>query len=105
MKKKLTLAIAGVLLLFIVTNPSVSAFKTYLGYSSYQGLKRPVNLFVLSEYTAHGDKYVGIVGNFWKVEKPKERTVAVTDSTVLVDSSVKTVDTVPQLPKGYTKIK
>jgi len=67
MKKKLLLIIGGVLLLFIITNPSVSAFKTYRGKDSYEGLRRPVNLFIYSIYRDGPSEFVGAFGNFWRV--------------------------------------
>lgn len=65
MKKRLykfsPLIIIGIL---IITNPSISAFKVYRGAESYEGLKRPLNLFILSEYKIRSHKYIGIFGNF-----------------------------------------
>lgn len=68
--KKAILIPLGILCLFIITNPSVSAFKTYRGRESYQGLYRPVNLFVLSEYKDRGSEFIGVMGNFILVKKP-----------------------------------
>lgn len=89
----------GIVLLFIITNPSITAFKEYQGRSSYYGLKRSLNLFVLSEYKDGGNEFIGVFGNFIKLEKPKPMIVIETDSakmdsakmadtTVKVDSSI-----------------
>ncbi len=69
---------AGVLLAFIITNPSVSAFKAHQGASSYDGLKRKYNFFLCSIYThtetwadgSEHDKgtYLGILGNFFEID-------------------------------------
>jgi hypothetical protein len=55
---------SGVLLLLIITNPSISAFKVYRGRDSYAGLKRSLNMFVFSIYEEHPNKFVGLLGNF-----------------------------------------
>lgn len=102
MKKKLLFTIAGILLLFIITNPSATAFKEYRGSSSYSGLRRSLNLFVLSKYTDRGNDFIGVFGNFIKLEKSKPTLISVgnasnTDSTIKIDSaaidSSKMVDT------------
>lgn len=73
MKRKILYAAIGVLALFIITNPSVSAFKDHLGRASTAGLMREHNYFLFSRYKnmPNGDEYNGVVGNFWRVEKQK----------------------------------
>nr|NYE68666.1 hypothetical protein [Mucilaginibacter sp. E4BP6] len=53
MKKSLYI-LGGIILLFIITNPSISAFKAYIGSNTYSGLKRTTNLFVCSIYKHNG---------------------------------------------------
>lgn len=77
-KQKIYAGIAAFLFLLIITNPSVTAFKTYRGLNTYKGLKRPLNLFVYSiyqedefdedgDFIKDGDKYLAVFGNFWDV--------------------------------------
>jgi len=93
MKKKLLLIIAGVLLLFIITNPSITAFKAYRGRDSYDGLKRPLNLFVYSVYKDHGAEFIGLFENFIRVnqhpitETPVASNQAMIDSAKMTDTS------------------
>ncbi len=70
MKKKHYI-ILGIVAIFIITNPSITAFKNYLGSSSYSGLKRTENFFVCSLYSHGGRKYFGIAGNFWEIPPPR----------------------------------
>lgn len=83
-KNKFSLAIAALLLILIVTNPSASAFRTYRGYSTYDGLRRPVNLFILSEWQDGYRKYIGLFGNFIRVDAPVAPVVV---QPVVVDST------------------
>lgn len=100
--KKAILIPLGILCLFIITNPSVSAFKTYRGRESYQGLYRPVNLFVLSEYKDRGNEFIGVFGNFIPVKHyvPVEMVIgadsvksAVLNENGRTDSSIHVVGT------------
>lgn len=52
--KKLLYALAAVMAVFIITNPSASAFKEHLGRTSYNGLVRERNYILFSTYE---DKY------------------------------------------------
>lgn len=89
MKKKAFLIMGAVLLLFIITNPSVKAFKEYIGINTYQGLHRTHNFFVASTYLYNGSSYTGILGNFWITNKPE-----ITSSAEVIDtSSVVIIDT------------
>jgi hypothetical protein len=97
--KKKWLITGAVLLLFIITNPSVSAFKAYRGKDSYSGLRRTSNLFVLSIYKERGHEFIGLFGNFIDLGYPNSSYQSVTSA---VDSTV--VDTTPPLPKGFTRI-
>jgi len=66
--KKSLLITGGILLLFILTNPSISAFKAYEGSNTYEGLKRPLNLFICSVYKdQRRHEYLGVFGNFVRV--------------------------------------
>lgn len=98
--EKIKYFILGIVAIFIITNPSVSAFKTFRGKSSYDGLYRPINLFVFSIYKDRSHPFVGLFGNFIDVHK-KEIEVAkvpVGDSTVynqlIQDSSYHVTDTI-----------
>ena len=66
--------VLGILVLLIITNPSVTSFKTYLGYTSYSGLRRTTNFFICSVYANRRyngtDSYFAIIGNFWELPKP-----------------------------------
>lgn len=86
--KKIYYVFIGVLLL-IITNPNVKAFKDYLGYDSYSGLKRTSNFFICSTYRSHSVKYLGVVGNFFRLShKVPVPPVSIVDSTLKIDSTV-----------------
>lgn len=111
--KKILYIILGMLALLIITNPSVTAFKTYLGRSSYAGLQRPVNLFVCAFYKDRSGEYFGMVGNFWKLER-EVKPISELDRRRMEDSikneaspsdTTKATDVTPPLPKGYTRVK
>ncbi|QEM03315.1 hypothetical protein DIU31_007180 [Mucilaginibacter rubeus] len=79
----------GVLLLLIITNPSISAFKAFRGRDSYSGLKRPLNLFVASVYKEHSKKFIGFFGNFIDISNnPEVLTTPVVADTIKHDSTV-----------------
>ncbi len=66
-KQKRWAIATGVTLLLIITNPSISAFKAYIGSNTYRGLERPLNFFICSVYRYGGEKYLGVVGNFMDI--------------------------------------
>ena len=88
-KKRKALSLLIFILLFLVmTNPSMTTFKNYLGYSSYEGLKKERNFFIFSvfrykfsepkkPYLPYGrdhvpvaprnEVYIGIAGNFFEL--------------------------------------
>jgi len=76
---------ASVLLLLIITNPSISAFKAYRGSDSYRGLIREHNYFVCSVYQdstydnendiQHKERYFGVIDNFWIINPDKPLAV------------------------------
>lgn len=71
MKKKGLFIIGGIVLLFIITNPSITAFKSFQGKNSYEGLSKPINMFVYSIYEDDvGYRYIGFMGNFWSLNPP-----------------------------------
>lgn len=86
MKKKLLYGLLAVLCLFVITNPSPTAFKAFRGKNTYTGLIREHNYFIYSTYQdstydddkdrQHRDRYVGFVGNFWPIGKPVSKQVA-----------------------------
>lgn len=59
-----------IILVFIITNPSIKAFKEYLGRTSYYQLRRDYNFFLCGLYNYHGDRYFAVAGNFFKIDKP-----------------------------------
>ena len=74
MKKKTILYVIGiVLLILIITNPSATAFKEYSGAPSERYFIKKYNFFVCSIYY-DGDTYLGVVGNFFKLnsDSPKQ---------------------------------
>jgi hypothetical protein len=69
--------IALVLFLFVITNPSISSFKSFLhdGPTNKKDVGKKVNLFICAVFTCrydaygnnHEDYYIGVLGNFFKV--------------------------------------
>jgi len=53
-----------VVIIFILTNPSIQSFKVHPGVS-YYGLARKYNFFVCSIYVDQRHEYLGILGNFF----------------------------------------
>jgi hypothetical protein len=64
LSNKTWIIIGGIVLIFIITNPSLQAFKAHQGEVSYEGLKREYNFFLFSIYNDSGYNYLGIFGNF-----------------------------------------
>lgn len=102
-----------VLLVLITTNPSIYAFKSYLGVNSYKGLKKPVNLFIAAIYKQGGREYIGVLGNFWRIDKYANIEVyqkhlldstKKADSISMTDSTKMTVDTLMK-PSDWDKYK
>ncbi|WP_419801339.1 hypothetical protein [Mucilaginibacter sp.] len=84
--------IVGILLFLIITNPSVKAFKDYLGNTSYLNLRRENNFFVFSKYRFREKSFFAIAGNFFNityikkplplpVKKPIENSISTTTDT------------------------
>lgn len=65
--KKIFIPVA-IFILFIITNPSLKAFKAHQGVVSYAGLSRQYNFFVCSIYNDTGSKYFAILGNFFSID-------------------------------------
>lgn len=64
------------LLVFIITNPSIKAFKNYIGTSSDNNLRRVNNFFLFSIYEYYDERYVGIASNFFELtNRDKERLI------------------------------
>lgn len=105
-KKRKVLSILICIIFFLIfTNPSQTAFKNYLGYTSYDGLKKEKNFFMFSIYRDNSiqkviiyneeyhnnmdNKYLGIAGNFFQFHRPKIESVdSVIDHQEAVDSVV-----------------
>lgn len=68
-KRKRILIILGVIIgILVITNPSMKAFKDFKGSSSYEGLSRNLNFFLVSVYSDENDvKYFGVLGNFFEL--------------------------------------
>ena len=60
--------IIGILLLLIFTNPSVKAFKDYLGHPEYVHVQRPINFIIGSVFRVSEGTYVGILDNFIRLK-------------------------------------
>jgi len=98
--KKIYYVLIAILLLLVITNPGVKAFKDYLGYNSYGGLKRKYNFFVCSVYQKSNSTYFGIVGNFIKLSPKPPKLI---DDSTKPDSAK--MDTTPlPPPKGSIKV-
>jgi len=67
MGKKILLICGGIVLLLIITNPSIKDFKDYLGVTSYDGLHKKQNWFVCSVFERQGNEYVGVAGNMFRL--------------------------------------
>jgi hypothetical protein len=59
--------LAGICFILMLTNPSMSAFKERVGANSYKTTYRLNNFFVCSIYYDGQYKYVGVLGNFFKM--------------------------------------
>lgn len=90
-----------ILALFIITNPSVSSFKTYRGRNNYTGLTRHLNLFICSVYSDRGKEYLGAIGNFFSLEHQSHINAAM-DSIKLADSA-RTADSIDIKVSDTTK--
>jgi hypothetical protein len=66
MKHKMIFAVAAVLLVFIITNPSEGSFREHQGKTSNAGLIREHNFFVCSIYRDQHE-YLAILGNFFQL--------------------------------------
>jgi len=66
--KRIGYVLLIVIAILIITNPSTKRFKEYRGENSYSGLKRVQNWAVFSIYKDGGDKYLGIVLNFFELD-------------------------------------
>lgn len=91
--KKLLYITIGIVAILIVTNPSITAFKSYRGKETYEGLRRPLNFWVCSVYRDKGSEFIGILGNFWRVTQHYSATGVSTidlDSARMSDTSIHT---------------
>lgn len=112
-RKKLLIGAAVLLLILIITNPSISSFKAFRGSNTYLGLERPANLFICSVYRDYdSNRYLGIVGNFFDitpsmaqpaiahVEEPKIEDFVRADSSIHINDYIKL-----PIPEFANKIK
>lgn len=95
MKKKIIYTLIGIIILLVLTNPSLNEFKEHIGYSSrlivndnvaikYSSINKVNNYLICSLYSCEGvkclgynyesqntisfnEKYFGILGNFFKI--------------------------------------
>jgi len=91
--KRLRLCIILLIVVLVITNPGIKNFKDYLGYTSYSGLRRTQNWFVLSVYQDGSEKYIGVILNFLKIPERTKNEVE------FIPSSESTVDTLPAIPE------
>jgi hypothetical protein len=90
--KRWQVVLFAVILLLVVSNPSITSFKANQGAESYDGLIRKYNFFICSIYeckngsdawesgsngTAIRGRYIGVLGNFFMIsplssERPTE---------------------------------
>jgi hypothetical protein len=63
-KNKILIALGIIILLFILTNPSMKSFKEYRGRDNTKGLRREQNWIVFSIYGDGNYKFVGVFKNF-----------------------------------------
>jgi hypothetical protein len=68
MKKRWYYIVIGIVAVFIVTNPSIKAFKDHLGRTNYEYLSCKYNFFVCSIYLDDQQEYLGITGNFFPIQ-------------------------------------
>lgn len=66
--KKIGIGILIFLGILILTNPSIKAFKEYLGYNENEGISRKYNFMVCSIYKIGYTEYLGIGENFFKID-------------------------------------
>ncbi|RKR83103.1 hypothetical protein BDD43_3304 [Mucilaginibacter gracilis] len=74
-KRKGLIGLACIILLFIITNPTIKDFKEHLGVSKYEGLYRNHNFFIFSIYGEYdtSEYWIAIAGNFFGVEENKSQ--------------------------------
>lgn len=70
--KKWQYILGGVLLLFVLTNPSRSSFASFRHQSGLGGVGRDFNGIIFSVYSKNiygqpSEKYIGVLGNFIKI--------------------------------------
>ncbi len=89
----------GILLFLIITNPSIKAFKDYLGNEDYKHLQKKSNFFVCSIFECEGIRYFAILGNFFEVAE----VIRPTGDNILIPPP----DTlaVPVYPKDTVRMK
>lgn len=80
-KKKYIIGIV-ILVILIITNPSLNAFRQYCGLTAYNNnyavVRRTFNGFIFSIYTINGagfsSKHLGMIGNFYELENTAVET-------------------------------
>ncbi len=91
--KRILIVFAVILLLLIITNPSVKRFKDFIGSNSSKGLRRTSNWVLFSYYKDNtDDKYFGILLNFFHINNTfkneneiKEDSTAVSPDTTSIN--------------------
>ncbi len=110
-KRKLFSFIIFIVLFLLVTNPSNTSFKNYLGLTSNKGLKKEMNFFIFSVFSyysyhykndaaefhlineqkeLHREVYFGVAGNFFECKKSfqtesSDKTKVIISDSVLSD--------------------
>jgi hypothetical protein len=95
MKKKVLYVLGAILLVLIITNPTLKDYKDFKGSNGDFHPRRISNFFVCSVYVGAG-KYLGVLGNFYKINTNNRKInppIAIDstikkDSVVIIDSSL-----------------
>jgi hypothetical protein len=79
MRKKLLIGLGVILVIMLITNPSIKDFEEY---ENSRNVKREYNFFVCSIFKHYNDRYLGILGNFFELKERKEYGYAVGETVV-----------------------
>jgi hypothetical protein len=88
-KRKILMVAAAVLVVTVLSNPSIQSFKEYIGNKRDVTLSRPSNYFIFSIYQCNGSRYIGAFGNFFYIKKEQPRHInQSTNTEVHVDDEL-----------------
>src|ERR1035437_3404297 len=92
MKKKILIAIGLLIAILLVANPTPYDFQTFVGKTENSILRRKENWLVFSIYQINQKHYLGILKNFFSLEKTynrmdlEKKATAIQDSLRIADS-------------------